>query len=216
MHDDKEQTADELIEECWLDAMRQQLLKSPPEGRARWLATWKEIVDFGERHRGEPDFKRQMLRKFPDCGAEYMFTVLSDDDCFATLQAVVKMMETLRDDLKEGLMGSLTRVKRNERFINEFEKEIIEHYALQIGTALTVTEIYAAEVRPSEETHLMIKLTDAAGTSHEMDAGMLFDPESREPLDVVKGLANYGISDRAAIRERLIKAQLFKDGNFDN
>jgi len=102
-------------------------------------------------------------------------------------------------------------MNRNERFMEEFEDEIVSKFRLSIRQTLTIESIHTADV--CEETHLIVQVVDAVGKTHELDAGQIFDPETGDTEWLMDDLEGFGI-DRATIKERLIKAKLFEEGDF--
>lgn len=104
-------------------------------------------------------------------------------------------------------MGSISRMNRNERFIEAFAEAVCNHVPLKAGDQVTIHAVYLDD--HNEETHLKVSLKDERGETWDASLGMLFDPEYSTAEDVTDRLTEvYGLSAKE-VREKLLQANLF-------
>jgi hypothetical protein len=106
-------------------------------------------------------------------------------------------------------MGSLARMDRSSRFVDEFTEDFAPTCPLQPGQTLTVMSVGLGTGSVGEEVKLGVHLADEQGRDYELEfADVLFDP-GVDDQDVMRLLCDHlGFSEAEAIR-RLRKAGLW-------
>src|SRR5688572_8074549 len=107
-------------------------------------------------------------------------------------------------------MGSITRMNRNNRFVDAFEDEVVKNFELKPGDVLTVKQVSLGE--EDEETHIFVHCTDPNGQLHEFSCGMIFDPDNSTAEDMIERLAAPdGLTelDEETVKDKLHEADLF-------
>ena len=106
-------------------------------------------------------------------------------------------------------MGSMARQSRADRFIKEFEEDLVERSAYKVGQTLKIVSVHLAQ-DDNEEVRLFLTLQDEKGETFPVhdDAWGLFDPELYTDDDYNERVADdLGVSVEE-VRKRMEKAEL--------
>jgi hypothetical protein len=106
-------------------------------------------------------------------------------------------------------MGSISRKRRADRYIQEFEAYHVRRCPIRPGMRLNVVSLNLAQEEGNyEQVKLYVQVEDEQGVRHALDMGPVFDPEYDYGTDLVERVMHQlGIPKRIAL-SRLRRADL--------
>ena len=104
-------------------------------------------------------------------------------------------------------MGSITRMNRSNRFIEEFGSDYLAQHP-KVGDQLTVTAVAMEQVDGYEDVRILLQFALPDGSTMQLQGDLVFDAEWDEDDDLVDCVAgSIAISEEEA-EKRLEKARL--------
>jgi hypothetical protein len=105
-------------------------------------------------------------------------------------------------------MGSISRGNRCERFIAEFNDDIIKYFDFPVSDGGPIVSIGLGQHDVFEMVFLYVRLKMPSGEYEFMDPDIIFDPECPDDDDLVESVKRYCHDDEDEARQRLEKADL--------
>lgn len=105
-------------------------------------------------------------------------------------------------------MGSISRGNRCERFIKEFNDDVVKFYDVPVADGGPFVSVGLGVHDVFEQVFLYVTVKLPSGEYELMFDDILFDPEGPCVRDLVESVKPYCHDDASEARQRLVKAEL--------
>lgn len=111
-------------------------------------------------------------------------------------------------------MGSISRMRRSDRFIDEFAADYVAQFAkdtgIKPGATLTVQEVTVYQEDGNfEQVHLGLKVVNEKGDDFNVSFDIVFDPENDSGEELTERVQNQLAITESVARDRVKKADLY-------